>query len=192
MKRILFSLKIITLIFFMCSYALSCPEPFSIKNPHENSPTNEVSRLVEKLVMADSKESEKILSKIDSIRRAHPENNDILLMYTNSLIGEKHYKQGIKLLEILYEKKPARTYLLTRCMLKERLGDKEKSCYEDILHLSEKQEIIDSDYITALFFTDAKKFITVKKQLIKENKFKESDFLVFTLGKEKMLHELFP
>lgn len=77
-------------------------------------------------------------------------------------------------------------------MLKKRLGDKDSGCYEDVVHLSEQQNLIDSDYVTALFFTDTKKFSTVKQQLIKENKFKESDFLVFTLGKEKMLHELFP
>lgn len=142
--------------------------------------------------MADSGKSAEILSKINSIRKENPKNIDILLMYTNSLIGEKHYKEGIEFLDILYEKKPIRTYLLTQCMLKERLGGKERGCYENVVHLSEKQNLIDSDYVTALFFTDIKKFNALKRQLIKENKFKETDFLIFTLGKEKMLNEFFP
>ena len=77
-------------------------------------------------------------------------------------------------------------------MLKQRLGDEERDCYEDVVHLSEQQNLIDSDYVTALFFTNTKKFSIVKQQLIKEKKLEESDFLVFTLGKEKMLHEFFP
>lgn len=188
MKVILFPFRVMALFFLMCSYTNSYPEPLSIKN----SSTAEVAGLVEKLAMADSSQSNEILSKINSIRKKNPENTDILLMYTNSLIGEKHYKEGIEFLKILYEKKPTRTYLLTQCMLKQRLGNKEIGCYEDVVHLSEQQNLIDSDYVTALFFTDTKKFNTVKQQLIKENKFKESDFLVFTLGKEKMLHEFFP
>ncbi|MBT0724709.1 hypothetical protein HH682_09730 [Rosenbergiella sp. S61] len=188
MKAILSPFKLMALFFLLCSYTNSYPEPLSIKN----SPIAEVAHLVEKLVMADSRQSTEILLKINSIRKKHPENTDILLMYINSLIGEKHYKEGINFLKILYEKKPIRTYLLTQCMLTQRLGGKERGCYEDVVHLSEKQNLIDSDYVTALFFTDTKKFNTVKHQLIKENKFKESDFLIFTLGKEKMLHEFFP
>ena len=176
------------LFFLLCNDTNSCPQPLSINK----SPTSEVADLVEKLVVADSKQSTEILSKINTIRNKNPENTDILLMYAHSLIGEKRYREGINSLNILYEKKPIRTYLLTQCMLKERLGGKERSCYEDIVQLSEKKNLIDSDYITALFFTDTKKFNTVKQQLIKEHKFKESDFFVFTLGKEKMLHEFFP
>jgi len=188
MKLILYPFTLTALFFLLCSYTNSYPEPLSIKN----SPTAEVADLVEKLVRADSGQSAEILSKINSIRKENPENTDILLMYTNSLIGEKHYKEGVDFLKILYEKKPIRTYLLTQCMLKERLGSKERGCYEDVVHLSEKQNLIDSDYVTALFFTDTKKFNSLKQKLIKENKFKESDFLIFTLGKDKMLHEFFP
>lgn len=188
MKIILYPFRIMALFFLLCSHTNSCAQPLSIKK----SPTSEVADLVEKLVMADSKQSTEILSKINAIRNYHPENTDILLMYTHSLIGEKRYREGIDTLKILYGKKPMRTYLLTQCMLKERLGGRERSCYQDIVQLSETNNVIDSDYITALFFTDMEKFKTVKQQLIKEHRFKESDFFIFTLGKEKMLHEFFP
>lgn len=188
MKIILYPFRVMALFFLLCSDTNSYPQPLSIKN----SPTSEVADLVEKLVMADSKQSTEILTKINTIRNKHPENTDILLMYAHSLIGEKRYREGIDTLKILYEKKTMRTYLLTQCLLKERLGGKERSCYDDIVQLSEKKNLIDSDYITALFFTDMENFKTVKQQLIKEHRFKESDFFVFTLGKEKMLHEFFP
>ncbi|SQK73926.1 Uncharacterised protein [Tatumella ptyseos] len=77
-------------------------------------------------------------------------------MYTNSLIGENYYKEGIEFLRELYSKKPVRTYLLTECMLRQRTGDKERDCYQEVVRLSEQQNLIDSDYVTALFFTDTK------------------------------------
>lgn len=142
--------------------------------------------------MSGPVQSNEILSKINKIRKQHPENMAILLMYTNSLIGENYYQEGIEFLRELYSKKPARTYLLTECMLRQRTGDKERGCYQEVVRLSEQQNLIDSDYVTALFFTDTKKFSLLKQQLIKDNTFKESDFLMFTLGEEKMLHEFFP
>lgn len=191
MKKILLSFAVIA-IFFMCNYTYSYPEQTSFKSNAATSPTAQVASLVESLVMADTKQSKKILAEIDSIRRENPENTDILLMYANSLIGEKQYKQGINFLRALYEKKPIRTYLLTQCMLKERLGNKDKSCYDEVVHLSEQKDLIDSDYVTALFFSDTEKFKSVKKQLIKKKEVKKSDFLIYTLGQKEMLHELFP
>ncbi len=188
MKKILFLLRTVTLCFFLSGYTSSYPEPVSI----EDNPVNEVASLVGKLAMSGPARSKKILSEINAIRKKYPENIAILLMYTNSLIGEKHYKEGIELLRDLYSKKPARTYLLTECMLRQRTGDKQTGCYQEVVRLSEQQNLMDSDYVTALFFTDTKKFSTVKQQLIKDNTFKESDFLIFTLGEEKMLHEFFP
>lgn len=185
--KIKFSFGVIA-IFLLCNYAHSYPEPISTKN----GPTAQVATLVEKLVMADAKQSKVILDEIDSIRRKNPENTDILLMYTNSLIGKKHYKEGLNFLTTLYEKKPIRTYLLTQCMLKERLGGSDKSCYKEVVRISEQQDLIDSDYVTALFFTDTEKFNTVQRDLIKKKDFKKSDFLIYTLGQQEMLHEIFP
>jgi len=188
MKKILFLLRTVTLFFFLSGHANSYQEPVSIKE----NPVNEVAFLVERLAVSAPGQRNEILLKINVIRKQHPENMAILLMYTNSLIGEKYYKEGIELLRELYSKKPVRTYLLTECMLRQRTGDKERDCYQEVVQLSEQQNLIDSDYVTALFFIDTKKFSTVKQQLIKENTFKESDFLIFTLGEEKMLHEFFP
>lgn len=180
--------RAIAILFLLFSYKNACSGSLST----ERSPVAEVAVLVEKLVMADSAQSNEILSKINSIRKRYPENTDILLMYTNSLIGEKHYKEGIEFLNTLCKKKPNRTCLLTRCMLTQRLGDKEIGCYQEVVRLSEQQHLMDSDYVTALFFTDTKKFSTVKQQLINKNQFNESDFLVFNSDEEKILHEFFP
>ena len=179
-----------TIISLLCISASVYPLP-SPPSP-KNSPVTEVAGLVKKLVMADSGQSEGILSEMNTIRNRHPENTDILLMYINSLLTQKHYDEGIELLDVLYSKKPARSFLLTRCMLLQRTGARKASCYEEVVKISEQQNLIDSDYITALFFTDIRKFSAVKQKLIKENTFKESDFLMFMLGEETMLHEFFP
>lgn len=57
-------------------------------------------------------------------------------------------------------------------------------CYRQVIHLSEQQQSIDSDYLTALFFANDKRFEPLKNRLIKEGVFKESDLLIFTLSKE--------
>ncbi|BCQ32788.1 hypothetical protein ERHA54_01510 [Erwinia rhapontici] len=99
---------------------------------------------------------------------------------------------GSSIFIIPYKKNLTRTNLLTQCMLQERLEKRDEGCYKKVIALSEENNAIDSDYISALFFMDDKRFEALRHELIKENKFKESDFLVFTLGKEKMLHEFFP
>ncbi|WP_455811833.1 hypothetical protein [Pseudomonas graminis] len=172
----------------MSHCAHSHPEPIII----EDEPTTQVSTLVEQLAMADAKQSTKIIDKIDSIRRENPENTDILLMYTNSLLGEKRYKEGLKSLSALYEKKPTRSYLLAQCMLKERLGNIDKSCYKEVVKISEENNLIDSDYLTALFFSDAEKFSAAQQELIKTKEFNESDLLVYTRNQKEILLEFFP
>lgn len=122
----------------------------------------------------------------------NPENNAIRNMYVNNLIAERHYKEGLDYLKVMNNQTLTRTHLLTQCMLQERLGDRDEGCYKKVITLSEGNNVIDSDYISALFFIGDKKFETLRYELIKENKFKKSDFLVFTLGKEKLLHTFFP
>lgn len=113
-------------------------------------------------------------------------------MYINNLIAAKHYQEGLDNLNAINKENITRTDLLTECMLREKLGIKDENCYREVIFLSEKDNIVDSDYISALFFSDDQRFEPLKLKLIKENKFKESDFLVFTSGKEKMLYEFFP
>ena len=102
MKIILYPFRVMALFFLLCSDTNSYPQPLSIKN----SPASEVADLVEKLAVADSKQSTEILTKINTIRNKHPEKTNILLMYAHSLIGEKRYREGIDTLKILYKKKP--------------------------------------------------------------------------------------
>lgn len=192
MKILSISIKVLALIFCISTYVHSAPESNNSNNSVEVTPTQEVANLIKKMAIAESDKKKVILSKINLIRIKNPDNTNILLMYISGLISEKRYNEGVEYLKLLYKKRPVRTYLLTQCMLQERTGRRDDNCYKQVIQLSEENKIIDSDYITALFFTDEGKFIKTKDEVIKENKFKESDFFAFSLGREKMLHEFFP
>lgn len=154
--------------------------------------TQEAVELTKKMIFSDEEEKNKIFSSFKELMDENPGNITIRNMYINNLIAEKHYEEGLKYLRAMNKKNLTRTNLLTQCMLQERLEKRDEGCYKKVIALSEENNAIDSDYISALFFMDDKRFEALRHELIKENKFKESDFLVFTLGKEKMLHEFFP
>ncbi|PVF10608.1 hypothetical protein DBO95_29660, partial [Yersinia pestis] len=88
----------------------------------------------------------------------NPENINVRKMYINSLLADRYYAEGLQELEILNKKHFTRTDLLTECMVKERLGKRDDECYRQVIHLSEQQQSIDSDYLTALFFANDKRF----------------------------------
>lgn len=157
-----------------------------------DEPTQEAVELTKKMIFSDEEEKNKIFSSFKELMDENPGNITIRNMYINNLIAEKHYEEGLKYLRAMNKKNLTRTNLLTQCMLQERLEKRDEGCYKKVIALSEENNAIDSDYISALFFMDDKRFEALRHELIKENKFKESDFLVFTLGKEKMLHEFFP
>lgn len=157
-----------------------------------DEPTQEAVELTKKMIFSDEEEKNKIFSSFKELMDENPGNITIRNMYINNLIAEKHYEEGLKYLREMNKKNLTRTNLLTQCMLQERLEKRDEGCYKKVIALSEENNAIDSDYISALFFMDDKRFEALRHELIKENKFKESDFLVFTLGKEKMLHEFFP
>ncbi|WP_288497976.1 hypothetical protein [uncultured Erwinia sp.] len=159
---------------------------------HMDKSTQQASELTKRMTIADPAEKIILLEKLKILVTKKPDNIWVRKMYVNNLIAEKHYQQGLAGLEVIIKQRFSRIDLLTECMLKERLGHRDEACYQKVIQLSEKDNLVDSDYITALFFTDSPKFETLKSTLIKEKQFSESDFLVFTLGKEKMLHEFFP
>lgn len=159
---------------------------------HMEKSTQQASDLTKRMTIADPAEKIILLEKLKILVAENPDNIWVRKMYVNNLIAEKHYHQGLAGLEVIIKQRFSRVDLLGVCMLKERLGHRDESCYQKVIQLSEKDNLVDSDYITALFFTDSPKFETLKSTLIKEKQFSESDFLVFTLGKEKMLHEFFP
>lgn len=177
----------IFVMIFVCSCASAKESSLS-----RDKPTQEAVELTKKMIFSDEVEKNKIFSSFKELMDKNPGNIAIRNMYINNLIAEKHYEEGVKYLRAMNKKNLTRTNLLTQCMLQERLGNKDEGCYKKVIALSEENNAIDSDYISALFFMDDKRFEALRHELIKENKFKESDFLVFTLGKEKMLHEFFP
>lgn len=175
------------LFIFFCSCASAKEGSLS-----RDKSTQEAVELTQKMIFSKEEEKNKIFSSFKELMDKNPENIAIRNMYINNLIAEKYYEEGLNYLRAMNKKNLTRTNLLTQCMLQERLGKRDEGCYKKVIALSEENNAIDSDYISALFFMDDKKFKALRYELIKENKFKESDFLVFTLGKEKMLHEFFP
>jgi len=182
-----FFVLFIFVMIFLCSCASAKDGSLS-----RDEPTQEAVELTKKMIFSDEEEKNKIFSSFKELMDENPGNITIRNMYINNLIAEKHYEEGLKYLRAMNKKNLTRTNLLTQCMLQERLEKRDEGCYKKVIALSEENNAIDSDYISALFFMDDKRFEALRHELIKENKFKESDFLVFTLGKEKMLHEFFP
>lgn len=191
MKSKIDSSVFFVLFIFLMIFIFSCA---SAKDGSlsRDEPTQEAVELTKKMIFSDEEEKNKIFSSFKELMDENPGNITIRNMYINNLIAEKHYEEGLKYLRAMNKKNLTRTNLLTQCMLQERLEKRDEGCYKKVIALSEKNNAIDSDYISALFFMDDKRFEALRHELIKENKFKESDFLVFTLGKEKMLHEFFP
>ncbi|MEJ5062238.1 hypothetical protein WH279_01510 [Erwinia sp. MYb375] len=191
MKSKIDSSVFFVLFIFLMIFLFSCA---SAKDGSlsRDEPTQETVELTKKMIFSDEEEKNKIFSSFKELMDENPGNITIRNMYINNLIAEKHYEEGLKYLRAMNKKNLTRTNLLTQCMLQERLEKRDEGCYKKVIALSEENNAIDSDYISALFFMDDKRFEALRHELIKENKFKESDFLVFTLGKEKMLHEFFP
>lgn len=154
--------------------------------------TQEAVELTKKLIMSDKGEKKYILREFEKLLAKHPDDLIVRDMYINNLIATGYYQEGLTKLEVINKKEPSRTNLLTQCMLQERLGYRDEKCYEKVIELSEKDNAVDSDYMSALFFTNDKRFGKIKAKLIKNNAFKESDFFIFTLEKEKVLYEFFP
>ncbi|EXU76457.1 hypothetical protein [Erwinia mallotivora] len=192
MKKTANLLTVIALFFCIRTSAFPYPELIADKNLHETEIIRKASRLTMILVMAEKQDKDKILEEFRMLTIKNPDSSIIKNMYINNLIAAKHYQEGLDNLNTINKNNLTRTNLLTECMLRERLGIKDENCYKEVIFLSEKDNIVDSDYISALFFSDDQRFEPLKLKLIKENKFKESDFLVFTSGKEKMLYEFFP
>ncbi|QHM72428.1 hypothetical protein C7M51_02740 [Mixta intestinalis] len=191
MKKLI-GLLTITTLFLLSLSAFSFAERVADDKLQKNESTQQAAELSRKMVLSDQAEKNNILNQLKNLLVKNPDNNDIRKIYINQLIAEKHYQEGLNNLEVLNQKNLTRTHLLTQCMLKERLGNRDENCYKKVIALSEQAKVIDSDYMSALFFIDKEKFENLKAKLIKENKFRESDFLVFTLGKEGMLHEFYP
>lgn len=191
MKKVNILIVIISFV-FICLASFCFNASAKDVSLYRDKPTQEAVELTNKLELSDEGEKSKILSSFKKLMDKNPENVVIRNMYINNLIAERHYREGLSYLEVMNKNRLTRTNLLTQCMLQERLGTKSEGCYKKVITLSEESNVIDSDYMSALFFMNDTRFDTLKRELIKENKFKESDFLVFTLGKEKMLHEFFP
>jgi hypothetical protein len=183
-----FSIAIFCFFLYIPAFSM----PISDNNLRADKPTQEAVVLTDKLITSAYHEKNEIFKKFKKLLDENPENINVMKMYTNSLLSYGHYTEGLKQLEILNKKHFTRTNLLTECMVKERLGKKDEECYRQVIQLSEQQQSIDSDYMSALFFANDKRFKPLKERLIKEGRFKESDFLIFTLGKENILREFYP
>lgn len=154
--------------------------------------TQEASDLVTKIITADREDKETLFEAFKTLVNKHPENIYIRRMFINSLLAEGHYEEGLNQLDSMEKGRLTRVDLLTRCMVRERISMRDEKCYQDVIAQAQKTHSIDSDYITAVFFTDLAEFERLKTTLIKENKFTESDFLIFSLGRETLLHEIYP
>lgn len=159
---------------------------------YADKPTAEASDLMKQYVMSSGSGRVEVLHRLEALSADHPDNVNVRRMYANLLVSDGQYDRAISQYEILNKKDPRPVLLLPECMLKERVGKKESGCYQSVIAIAEAKNIRDSDYLTALYFAEDKRFLAEKDKFIHDNKMKKADFAVFTLSREKILHTLFP
>lgn len=184
--------KLTSILFAIFFYTYASLQPAYAATQTPDKATQEASELVTKIITADRDDKETLFEAFKSLVNKHSENIYIRRMFINSLLAEGHYEEGLNQLDSMEKGRLTRVDLLTRCMVRERISMRDEKCYQDVIAQAQKTHSIDSDYITAVFFTDLAEFERLKTTLIKENKFTESDFLIFSLGRETLLHEIYP
>lgn len=159
---------------------------------YADKPTAEASGLMKQYVMSSVAERVEVLHRLEVLSTKHPDNVNVRRMYANLLVSDRKYDSAISQYEMLNKKNPRPVLLLPECMLKERVGKKDKGCYQSVIAIAEEKNILDSDYLTALYFADDQRFLAEKEKLINANKMTKAELAVFSLSRERILYTLYP
>lgn len=181
------SKKFVSVILMLLLLAMA----YAVKNKHENS-TREASLLLKEYVSStDDDQKKSILNRLSSLYHDDPENINVVRMYIVILSSTGEYKKAIFVLESFNRKNENPSLLLHECMLKDRIGDYEESCYRKVISLKKAHGINDADYIVALFMVGDKGF-DKEKDIYMKGRDDNDDLNIFENKKEDILKELFP
>ena len=157
-------------------------------------PTQQASELVKKYTLSEDADKTAVLEDFDKLARKNPENVNVIRSYTSLLASRGDYQKSLTYLESVNRANanPNPSFLLQECMLKERLGKKEDTCYQRVISESESNHIENMDYLMALFFTNDDKFPAVKQRLLTKNPALSDDFTLFSQDKRSVLMAIYP
>ncbi|ARJ41748.1 hypothetical protein B1H58_06740 [Pantoea alhagi] len=160
-------------------------------NNDKNS-TEEASCLTKKYVASNNENIKKtLLTKLSSLSDSNPDNINIIRMYSGLLASGGKYKKAISVLEPFNQKHKNASLLLQECMLKDRIGNYEPSCYKKVIALKRASGINDTDYLMALFMISDKDF-SQEKNLYMQGRDDNHDLEAFNHKKEKLLKIFYP
>ncbi|MGV3345463.1 hypothetical protein ACGVWS_06850 [Enterobacteriaceae bacterium LUAb1] len=159
---------------------------------YADAPTKEASELTKQYVIADDNSEKKaILEKLHSLAKNNTDNRNVIRMYSGMLASIGEYKQAISVLNAFNKEHTSATLMLHECMLKDRMGDYDSSCYENVITLKKSKGVNDIDYLMALFMTNNKDFNKEKDAYIKRTDNKQ-DLDAFNNEKKMLLKKLYP
>lgn len=197
MKYYLFDIKkLFNILIIIIFIPISSPEAFStpdeITHPSQKESIQAASEITKALATAEEQEKDILFTAFRALLARTSGNNSIRDAYINNLIAHGRYDEGLHALKQRNKIHLTRLNLLTQCMLQERLGYRDNACYNTVVSLSEKDNAQDSDYLSALFFAEDKRFHIIKEKLTTDKTSSENDFHLFTIGREELLYHLFP
>lgn len=159
---------------------------------YKDEPTQQASDLVKQYALADDAAKSIVLQDFDKLARENPENANVIRSYTSLLSSKGEYAKALAYLEPVNRANTDPSLLLQECMLKDRIGKKDKACYQRVIVDSESKHLENMDYLMALYFTDDPKFPAQKQRLQQENPTLSRDFALFDQDKHSLLMSLYP
>lgn len=112
-------------------------------------------------------------------------------MYANVLLADKQYQAGLQQIEII-NKKHAPPFLLTECMIKERLNIPLDGCYKATVRIMDKNNIKDINYLTALFFASDPRFDEERSKQLRADEISDDQAAYYNISRADFLLNLFP
>ncbi|MBT0720892.1 hypothetical protein HGT70_06300 [Rosenbergiella collisarenosi] len=154
--------------------------------------TREASSLLSEYIYSTHDDVKKtILSKLSYLSYNNPGNINVVRSYTGILSSVGEYKKAISVLESFNKRIKNTSLLLHECMLKDRVGDYEESCYRKVISLKKFNGVNDVDYLMALFMVGDNEF-NKEKGIYKKGRDDNDDLNVFKNKKEDILKEFYP
>lgn len=159
---------------------------------YKDEPTQQASDLVKQYTLADDAAKPAVLQDFDKLARENPDNVNVIRSYTSLLSSRGEYAKALAYLEPVNRANTEPSLLLQECMLKERIGKKDKACYQRVIADSESKHLENMDYLMALYFADDQKFPAQKQRLEQKKPSLSRDFALFDQDKQTLLMSLYP
>lgn len=159
---------------------------------YQDKPTEDAANLVTKYTLSGDADKEVYVKKLEGMTIKYPNNINIRNMYANILIADKKYSSGLEQLEIVNKVNPKPVSKLTECMLAERNGKNETSCYKEAVSLFEKKNKNDDNYIIALNLSGDPRFEVEKNKLESSEKLTEAQRNILSMSRGELISSIFP